>query len=244
MTKRTALLGVGMLVAVWLAAVGATAADRGVLSRGGQAYLAQCAACHGPFGAGDGPLVPWLLARRAPHPARLDDPARMRTLGVKGVQEIVSKGGAHVGRSSTMPTWGPHLGRVLEAEVSAWVVALPAPSAAQRAAVERWLTSPTGSVPDGRSAYVLHCAGCHGPRGAGDGYFAPALRARMAPRDLGAAATFTGVSDDSLSALLSPGGAHAPNAPWMPGWMNALDPATVDAVVSYLRVLRNSPPAH
>lgn len=240
MTIRTAGVGVGLLLVLWMAVVGATSADRGVLARGGQAYLAQCAACHGAYGAGDGPLVPWLLVRHAPHPARLDDAARMRALGAKGVQEIVSKGGAHVGRSSTMPTWGPHLGRVLEAEVSAWAVALPALSAAQRAAVDRWLSSPEGSVPDGRAAYVMHCAGCHGPRGAGDGYFAPAVRARMAPRDLGAAA----ISDDSLRVLISPGGAHAPGAPWMPGWMNALDPATVDAVVSYLGALRNSPPAH
>jgi mono/diheme cytochrome c family protein len=208
------------------------------LPRGAQAYLAHCALCHGDTGAGDGALVPWLQRQRAPHPGRLDDAARARAFGAKGVADIVRRGGGHVGRSDAMPMWGPHLGRALESEVAAWTTRLPGLSPEQRGAVERYLASPPGSFPDGRRSYVVFCSGCHGPQGRGDGFFSPAIKARMRPGDLANAQRFAAVSDDSLRALLAPGGAHAVDAPWMPGWIHALDGNTLDAIVSYLRALQ------
>ncbi len=236
-TRTIATLAV--LALGWVVLGGMQSKPAGGLPRGGQAYLAHCALCHGELGAGDGPMAGWLRANGSPEPARLDNAQRMQQLGARGVQEIVSKGGAHVGRFRTMPQWGPHVGRALEAEVSAWAHALPNLPATQREYVRRWLEAPAGSLPDGRRAYVLYCSGCHGPRGAGDGYFSPAVRARMKPGNL-TAASVAAVSDDSLHVLLSPSGSHASDAPWMPGWLRSLDPATVDAAVSYVRALQKS----
>ncbi len=236
---RGVVVGVAAILA-WAAVAGFQSRPAGGLPRGGQAYLAHCALCHGDFGAGDGPLTAWLRANGSPEPARLDNPERMRQLGLRGVQEIVSRGGAHVGRFGTMPAWGPHLGRAIETEVTAWTYGLPTLGATPKEWVRRWLESPAGTVPDGRRAYVLWCSGCHGPRGAGDGYYGPSVRARMQPRNLADASRFVGVTDDSLHVLLSPSGAHATGAAWMPGWLRTLDPATVDAAVAYVRALQRS----
>lgn len=65
-------------------------------------YAANCASCHGPAGAGDGPLSAGLV----PAPAKHSDGAYMNALSNEHLFKVVKEGGAAVGKSATMAPWG------------------------------------------------------------------------------------------------------------------------------------------
>lgn len=65
-------------------------------------YSANCASCHGPKGAGDGPLSAGLV----PAPAKHADGAYMNALTNEHLFKVVKEGGAAVGKSATMAPWG------------------------------------------------------------------------------------------------------------------------------------------
>jgi mono/diheme cytochrome c family protein len=210
------------------------ARDAAHLERGGQAFLAQCAVCHGVRGAGDGPLAASIAAEGKAPPAALDG-ERVGSLGRAGVRQAIETG-AHLRGGSPMPVWGPHLGPKWMDRIADYVVAMPAAGDVGRDLLDRYLAAPSGTAPTGRQVYVTYCSSCHGPHGGGDGFFSSALAPKLKPPPLHGR-ELAALGDAELTRLVSIGGAHAPNAPTMPGWLYTISPDDRRALVEYLPTL-------
>ena len=75
---------------------------RGDAANGAKLYAQYCASCHGPKGDGDGPVA----ATLNPRPAKHHDHVFMATLSDQHLYQVISKGGASVGKSPMMAPWG------------------------------------------------------------------------------------------------------------------------------------------
>ena len=75
---------------------------RGNAANGAKLYVQYCASCHGPKGDGDGPVASTLN----PRPAKHHDHVFMATLSDQHLYQVISKGGASVGKSPMMAPWG------------------------------------------------------------------------------------------------------------------------------------------
>ena len=126
-------------------------------SRGQALYDANCASCHGPRGAGDGPGASALL----PRPANLaEHEYTMTRLG-----DALWNGVA----GTAMQAWRDHSVEDLAA-IARVVRGFHTPQDA---------VLPENLVALGRRVYAANCAQCHGPNGGGDGTAAAELP--MAP---------------------------------------------------------------
>jgi cbb3-type cytochrome c oxidase subunit III len=213
-------------------------------SPGAQGFLAYCAMCHGVSGAGDGPLAASLAAQNV-RVARLDDAARLETLGAAGVRRVIVTGGGHTGRSNLMPAWGERLGRRLVDDIVAYVRTLPSQKpGVPEATVHKYLEAPPGSAEEGRKLFVFYCTGCHGPQGKGDGLNADTLRVRnnIRPRNLTDSAYFAPKTDQEIYDVIALGGGHMGKSIFMPGWTYTLKPEEIKDLASYVRVLSGTAP--
>jgi mono/diheme cytochrome c family protein len=68
---------------------------------GRRMYQTYCAGCHGSSGKGDGPAAKTLPVKPADHTR-----AQMSKYTDQYLFDIISKGGASVGKSAQMPAWG------------------------------------------------------------------------------------------------------------------------------------------
>ena len=84
------------------AAGAASGSLRGDPANGKALYAQYCASCHGATGRGDGPVA----ATLNPRPANHADHAFMATLSDEHLYQVISKGGASVGKSPMMAPWG------------------------------------------------------------------------------------------------------------------------------------------
>jgi mono/diheme cytochrome c family protein len=75
---------------------------RGNAAAGKALYAQYCATCHGPTGHGDGPVA----ATLNPRPANHSDHVFMGGLTDEHLYQVISKGGASVGKSPMMAPWG------------------------------------------------------------------------------------------------------------------------------------------
>ena len=75
---------------------------RGDAQNGARLYAQYCASCHGPTGHGDGPVAGTLN----PKPANHSDHVFMATRSDEQLYQVISKGGASVGKSPMMAPWG------------------------------------------------------------------------------------------------------------------------------------------
>lgn len=71
-------------------------------SKGKELYENYCTSCHGISGKGDGPAAVSLR----PKPRNLTDSEYMSSLNDQYLFNVISKGGAAVGKSPFMPGWG------------------------------------------------------------------------------------------------------------------------------------------
>ena len=92
-------------------------------ARGAPIYAQYCASCHGPQGAGDGPLAQAL----EPKPAHHSDGAYMNALGNDHLFQVVKRGGPAVGKSPLMTPWGGTLSDAQIWDVIAYVRTLARP---------------------------------------------------------------------------------------------------------------------
>ena len=92
----------GMLILVLIVAQVAAAQDK---AEGKKLYVTYCTGCHGETGKGDGPAAVSLPVKPADH----TDGTVMNQIPDKLLFEIISKGGATVGKSFFMPAWGGSL---------------------------------------------------------------------------------------------------------------------------------------
>jgi mono/diheme cytochrome c family protein len=86
-------------------------------------YVTNCASCHGPRGAGDGPAGLALV----PKPARHDDGAYMNALSNAHLFKVIQQGGPAVGKSPLMAPWGGVLSEAQIWDVVAYVRTLANP---------------------------------------------------------------------------------------------------------------------
>ncbi len=80
------------------------------------------------------------------------------------------------------------------------------------------------------------CATCHGPAGKGDGPAAPGLRPK--PADMSSAAWQASVTDEYLRDIIRRGGAAVGKSPMMAPWGHALNEQELDAMVAYIRAMK------
>ena len=234
MIRRIASVVAAILAATTLTVSCRESRDAAQLTPGGQAFLAQCSVCHGIHGAGDGPLAA-SIAAEGKNPPAVFDTAKVAALGRSGIRNAIETG-AHARPGSPMPVWGSHLGAEWIDRIADYVVAMPASADSGRQRVDRYLAAPAGSPPTGRQVYVTYCSGCHGPQGAGDGYYSTAVASKLKPARLSGAALEV-LDDARLTRFISLGGAHAPEAVTMPGWLYTISPDDRQALVGYLRAL-------
>jgi mono/diheme cytochrome c family protein len=236
--RRVASVLLVAISAVSLAAGCRDERESARLESGGRAYLAQCAVCHGVSGEGDGPLAATIAAEGKTPPAALNG-SRVAALGLSGVLAALESR-AHRTADSPMPVWGPHLGQEWLDRVADFVLALPAAGQAGRRVVEGYLASPTGAPREGRRVYVLYCSGCHGAQGGGDGFVSPSVESRLQTAPLRGEVLAT-LDEAELSRVIGLGGAHAPKAATMPGWLYTISPDDRAALAGYLRHLPGTP---
>jgi high-affinity iron transporter len=186
------------------------------LARGGAVYRDQCLACHGQSGRGDGPKAKQL---EGPAPANLADRHLMR-----GVSPVDTYRKITVGVAGTAM---PQFEETLSPE-DRWAVAVYIGT----------LRAAHGEEREGEGLYAAYCASCHGANGGGDGPLAASLSVRPpALRDLAVQGRF---SDDELVELILRG---RPGSP-MPGFAHAIDPASAEKIVAFLRMLPTAERQH
>jgi len=88
----------------------------------------------------------------------------------------------------------------------------------------------------GKQVFQTYCAGCHGDTGQGDGFNAFNLDPH--PRDLSDPAFQKKTSDADLADAIRRGGAGVGLSSLMPPWGHTLDARQIDAVVLYIRTLK------
>ena len=99
MLPRIGALGL-TLVAVTVAGSGLGRAQSA--AEGQKVYMTYCSSCHGDKGRGDGAAGKALPVKPADH----TDGKLMNSFSDEFLINIISKGGAAVGKSSFMPAWG------------------------------------------------------------------------------------------------------------------------------------------
>ncbi len=214
------------------------------VQRGQQAFLSNCAMCHGDAGAGDGDLA-GMLQQSGVAVARLNDPSRISQLGRDGVRKVIVLGGAHTGRSNLMPAWGEKLEPDVVDDIAAYVVSLPEQKPPiPEATLRKYMGAPPGAPEEGRRVFVHYCSACHGPYGKGDGSFAEALRREhnIRPRDLTDSTYIAQKTDQDLFTTISLGGGHVGKSAFMPAWTVSLTPAQIKSLASYIRVISRTAP--
>jgi mono/diheme cytochrome c family protein len=92
-------------------------------AEGKKLYTTYCASCHGETGKGDGMAAGSLPVKPADHTSG----AVMNQLNDKFLLDIISKGGAAVGKSTFMPSWGGALNDRQIREVVAYIRTLATP---------------------------------------------------------------------------------------------------------------------
>ena len=92
-------------------------------AKGAPLYAANCAACHGPRGDGDGPTA----AALTPKPAKHSDGGYMNALTNEHLFKVIKEGGQSVGKSPMMAPWGGVLSDAQIWDVVAFVRSLSKP---------------------------------------------------------------------------------------------------------------------
>jgi len=179
------------------------------LVRGAAVYREQCIQCHGASGRGDGPKAAHLTGPKA---ADLGDRVELATVSPLDMYRKIAIGVLGTG----MPEYAAALSSEDRWAVTAYIATLRATP---------------GAVREGEGLYAVHCAGCHGSAGNGDGPLAATMSVRPpALADLAVQGRF---SDADLARVVLQGRAGTP----MPGFARQIDAAAADGIVAYLRTL-------
>ena len=168
------------------------------VERGTVLYKEYCAQCHGLTGKGDGPAASGLEPKPAIH-ANIP----FEKLPIDYLYNVINHGGAAMGKSPSMPYWGPTIGQQGVADVISYLKATfkgaatvaEAPSGGQGACVQSRntakapedilshsnpLPATVEAIQAGKtlfltSAQPVACAMCHGNQGDGKGFMGAAL---------------------------------------------------------------------
>jgi mono/diheme cytochrome c family protein len=95
-------------------------------AEGQKLYTIHCSSCHGDKGRGDGAAGKALPVKPADH----TDGKLMNSFSDEFLMNIISKGGAAVGKSSFMPAWGGVLKENQLQDLLAYLRSIASPSKA------------------------------------------------------------------------------------------------------------------
>jgi cbb3-type cytochrome c oxidase subunit III len=186
-------------------------------ARGRQIYAEFCAACHGPYGRGDGPLAKNLIRQ----PPDLTDP---KWLAGRSDADIV-KGLA-----------GTSHGPMAIADV------LKPDALRDAIAYTRTLSVPGQhvSLAAGRDIYNATCWQCHGINGDGQGPVAKFL-GDAPPRDFTAATFVVEGREGEIVEFMTLGAEKAAHGShYMPEWASRLSPQQIRDTVEYLKTFKKT----
>lgn len=150
------------------------------VAAGERLYRANCASCHGATGMGDGPAARGL----DPAPPALGSAETMRDVSPALMFRIVTVG---IG-GTPMPAFGSVLSADQRWDMLGYLVSMQHPPSA---------------VAEGEGIFAIHCSGCHGASGLGDGPLARALS--KLPPEIGAFAWQVERNDAQLTAAIREG---------------------------------------
>lgn len=210
--------------------------------RGGRAFAANCAMCHGIGGNGDGDAAGAIL-QKGVSVARLNDAEKMDKLTRDQVVEVIKKGGAHTKRSQFMPAWAEKIDEATISDIADFVITLRTVNPAiPRQTLASYLMAPTGVPEDGRELFVKHCVACHGDEGKGDGPYGKRLLElnKVKVRNLTDSTYLAPKMDKDLYAVVSLGGGHFRKAVYMPAWTVTLTPTQIKSIVAYVRYISHT----
>jgi mono/diheme cytochrome c family protein len=178
------------------------------LANGARIFADRCASCHGPGGAGDGPLV---RAGSVSSPASFIDPATARDQTPRDWFDTITNGRLEM----LMPPWRDAL-----SEQERWDVAY----------YTYTLHYDAGQLMLGQAIWEAECADCHGMTGRGDG--PQAAVAGRDVNDLTDQAAGAVISDAVMYTYVAEGAGDA-----MPAYADTLTEAEMWASVAYARAL-------
>ena len=92
-------------------------------NEGKRLYQSYCTGCHGASGKGDGPAGKTLPVKPADH----TNGKKMSQYSDEHLVNVISKGGASVGKSPQMPAWGAVLKEAQIQEIVAYIRTLASP---------------------------------------------------------------------------------------------------------------------
>jgi mono/diheme cytochrome c family protein len=104
-------------LAVLLVAVQPRISAAGDPGEGKRLYQTYCTGCHGASGKGDGPAAKTLPVKPADH----TNNKKMGQYSDEHLVNVISKGGASVGKSPQMPAWGAVLKETQILEIVAYI---------------------------------------------------------------------------------------------------------------------------
>lgn len=177
-------------------------------TRGAVVYKTYCVLCHGVHGDGESRItklhtnVSLSIGKQTP----------------EYYDKIIREGGAAVGRSQFMPTWGEEL------------------SDEQIGDVVLYLSLVTDPVKRGEVVFKTNCILCHGVNGDGKGRAAKLYN--PPPANL----TISDKNDDYKRSIITMGGAAMGRSDVMPVWGEQLNSDEINDVVAYLRTILVVPP--
>lgn len=171
--------------------------------RGAIVYKTYCVLCHGNDGKGGSRMTKLHGSLQLEITKQSPD----------YYERIIREGGAAVGRSKFMPTWGDEF------------------SDEQINDVVAYLSLITDPVKRGEVVFRTNCILCHGVKGDGNGRAAELYD--PPPADL----TRSDKNDQYKRMIITMGGAAMGRSAVMPVWGEQLEPAEIDDVVAYLRTI-------
>jgi mono/diheme cytochrome c family protein len=215
-TKGASVLSCLLLAAAAVAA----SADPAEVAVGQDLYEKLCAACHGPYGRGDGPLAENLSVQPP-------DLTLAATLERQSDEQLVKALRYGSGAKHTPMVMGQNLNEDALRDVVAYLRTLYVPGKHV-------------SVPAGRDIYAAICWTCHGVDGDGKGPSAASIDG-VKPRDFTAPDFRITGREAELHRVISQGAAKAfHGSEYMLEWGNKLSPQQINDVIEYLKTFQRS----
>jgi mono/diheme cytochrome c family protein len=218
---KVSLVGLSILICLGFALPLAKASAED-LAKGKELYGKLCAACHGPYGRGDGP-VSGDLAMRPP------DMTNAALMAGRTDDDIVS----NLTRSDAESHTPMVMARVLKEDALRDAIAYMRTLAVPGKHV---------SVLAGRDIYNSFCWVCHGTNGDGQGPAAAKIPGTK-PRDFTASDYVIEGREDEIYQVISSGAASSIHgSEYMLEWGTKLQPQQMKDVIEYLKTFQNPQP--